>query len=170
MTIFVATNTLDCGIIELRDPEGLDPCAAFFEQGAECLESGGAEVAELAAVRVLNGSVETGEQGESLQCNAGQDDAAVLILAPAGDEGALFEPVEETGNVGVAGDHSVTDFAAGQAAGLSGLARAAEDSEDVVLVRGEVFCLEDLGERTAKHVGGAKQIEVGGFFRAAAPF
>ena len=67
------------------------------------------------------------------------------MLAASGDEAALFEPVEEAGDVGVAGDHASGDLAAQQAIG-----RAAQDAEDVVLVGGEVVLLEELGRAAGR--------------------
>jgi hypothetical protein len=69
-------------------------------------------VAELKAVEVADRAVEAGEKGHTLIGNVDVNAAAVRAFAAPADETALFEPVEEAGNIGIAGDHPVSDFAA----------------------------------------------------------
>jgi len=81
--------------------------------------------------------------------DAGFDDAAVIGLAGARDEAALFHAVEETGHVRVVGNHAFADAAAGEACGFG----SAEDAEYVVLGAGEAVRLEELFGFQAKVVG-----------------
>jgi len=117
-------------------------------------------MAELTVVEVAHRLMEMGKQGDPGRCNADQDFAPVGIFAAAADEGAFLEAVEEAGNVGVAGDHAAGDFAAEEALG-----GAAQDAEDVVLIRGEVLFFEELGWGSREQVGAAHQLDEHDFFR-----
>ena len=91
-------------------------------------------------MKLANRLIETLQKSETRGGDAGFDDAAVIGLAGARDEAALFHAVEETGHVGVMGDHAFADAAASEAGGFG----AAENAEDVVLGAGEAMRLEEL--------------------------
>jgi hypothetical protein len=97
-------------------------------------------VVELALVKLANRLIETLQKYEARRGDAGFDDAAVIGLARAGDEAALFHAIEESSHVGVVGDHAFADGAASEAFGLG----AAENAEDIVLRAGQAVGLEEL--------------------------
>jgi|SRR5580704_8785104 hypothetical protein len=107
-------------------------------------------MAELALVKLANRLVETFQKSKARGRDAGFDDAAVVCLAGARDEAALFHAVEEAGYVRVVGNHAFADAAAGEAGGFG----AAENAEDVVLGAGEAMRLEELLAFQAEVVGG----------------
>ena len=82
-------------------------------------------------------------------CDAGFDDAAVVGLAGAGDEGPLLHAVEKARHVGVMRNHAFADGAAREAVWFG----AAEDAKDVVLRAGEAVWLEKLLGFEAEGVG-----------------
>ena len=129
------------------------------QEPGKLAEAAEAKVADLAPMEVANGAIEAGEQPESLGSDVDEDATPVGVLAAAGDEAALIEPVEETGDVGVAGDHAGGDLAAEEAVG-----GAAQDAEDVVLVGGEFLGLEQVCDGAREQVGGALQLEEGELF------
>ena len=67
---------------------------------------------------------------------------------------ALFQTVEQAGDVRIARNHAVGDFPAGQPFG-----RAAQDAQHVVLRRREIFGFEHLEQAAGEHVRGAQQVE-----------
>jgi hypothetical protein len=135
--------------------------AAGEQQSGKLAQLPGAEVAYLAAMQVADGWVEPGEEFEAVGGDMDQDSAAIGILAAAPDKSALLESVEETGDVGVAGDHAVRNFAAQQPVG-----RAAEDAQGVVLIRGEIMLFEQLRRTAGEKVGSALEFDEERFFRA----
>lgn len=135
------------------------------EEAGELAELGPAEVPELVPVGIADRLIKSREQREARRCNTDKDFAAIRILAAAADETALFEPVEEAGDVRVAGDHAIADFAAEQTLGC-----AAENAEDVVLVGGELVLFEELGRSAGEQIGGAHQFDKDGFFRTRGMF
>lgn len=112
---------------------------------------------------VLDWLIELREQFQAGRRDASHHRAAVFDFTGSRDEVALFEAVEKAGYVGVACDHAVGYFSAGEAFG-----RAAQDAEDVVLSGREVFSFEDVVEAAGEHVRGAEEIEERGFFPGAA--
>ena len=120
-----------------------------------------AEVAELAVVHLADGLVKAREQIKTGGRYADENFAAVGIFAATADEGAFFKAIEKASEVGVAGDHAAGDFAAEEAFG-----GAAEDAEDVVLVRREVVVFEELVGAACEQIGGAHEFDEDGFFRA----
>ena len=112
----------------------------------------------MAVVGLADGVVEVVKEGQSRGCDADKDFTAIWILAAAADEAALFEAVEEAGDIGIAGDHAAGDLAAEQAVG-----RAAQDAKDVVLVRGEVVAFQELGRCAGEEISGADEIDEDGF-------
>ena len=105
---------------------------------------------ELALVKLANRMIETLEKSKARGGDAGFDDAAVIGLAGAGDEAALFHAVKESGHIRVVRNHAVADDAAGEAIGLG----AAKNAEDVVLRAGETVGLEELLGFEAEGIGG----------------
>jgi hypothetical protein len=81
-------------------------------------------------MKVANRPIEATKKGKPLVCNTNVDPPAIRIIAATTDEAALFEAVEEAGDIGIAGDHAVRDFAAEQA-----FWRSPQNAQDVVLVR-----------------------------------
>jgi hypothetical protein len=76
---------------------------------------------ELALVKLANRMIETFEKSKARGGDAGFDDTAVIGLAGAGDEAALFHAIKEPGHVRVVRNHAVADAAASQAMGLKEL-------------------------------------------------
>jgi hypothetical protein len=68
------------------------------------------------------------------------DDTAIVGLAHAGDEAALFHAVEEASHVRIVGDHAITDSLAGQPLRFG----ATENAQHVVLGARETLGLEQL--------------------------
>lgn len=128
----------------------LQRAAAGFKEMGEPAELLCLEVAELAAVEGADGLIEAGEKAEPFGGDAGEDAAAVGMLAAAGDQPAFFEAIEQAGDIGVAGDHAGGDFPAQQAFGS-----AAQDTERVVLGRGKAMLAEKLRGTPREPVGGA---------------
>jgi hypothetical protein len=106
---------------------------------------------DLPPVEVADRLIEALEQAEAPRSNADQDFPAVGILTTATNKAALFEPVEEAGDIRVAADHSRRDFAAEQAIG-----GAAQDTQNVVLIGREVVLLEEVGGAAGQQVDGAR--------------
>lgn len=123
------------------------------------MEPFGTQMAHLTPMEIANGAIEAGEEPDAAGCDVDEDAAAVGMLAAAGDEVSLLEPVEKAGNVGVAGDHASGNLAAEQAIG-----RAAQDAEDVVLVGGEVMLFEELCGAPGEKVSGALEFDEEGLF------
>ena len=105
---------------------------------------------ELALVKLANRLIEIFQKSETRGGDAGFDDAAVIGLARAGDEAALFHAVEEAGHVRVVRNHAFADAAAGEAFGLG----ATKNAKDIVLRAGEAVRLEELLGFEAEGVGG----------------
>src|ERR1700739_623635 len=96
-------------------------------------------MAELAAMTVVNGRYEFFEQPQPFRSDASFDDAAVVLLALAGDPAVFFHAIEEAGHIGIAGNHALGDPAAGKAFGFG----TAKDAEDVVLSGSETGGFDD---------------------------
>lgn len=131
------------------------------EQPGKLAELSLAEMAELAAVEFADGRAEAREQREARSCNTNKDFAAIGIFTAAADETSFFEAVEKAGDVGVAGDHAAGDLATEQA-----FVGAAQDAQDVVLIRGEVVFFEEQGGAAGEQVSGAHEFDENGFLRA----
>ena len=118
------------------------------------MELGGAEVGEGAADGVADGLFEAAEGGEAGGGDVGADDAAILNATAAFDVAEFLHTVEEAGDVGVAGDQAVRDFAAGEAGGTG----TGEDTKDVVLRVGEAVGTEGLLDGAHEAIGGSEEI------------
>jgi hypothetical protein len=92
-------------------------------------------VTELAFVELSNRVVESFQEFETLTGNARLDDTAVVGLAGADDEAALFHAVEEARHVWIMRNHAIADAAAREASGFG----ATENAQDIVLRAGEAF-------------------------------
>ena len=88
-------------------------------------------------MRILHMFIEPREQFISLGRESSRHRPAILAFPAARDEPALFQPVEESSNVGVPGDHSVTDFATRKT-----VRSAAQNPQHIVLVQRKVFLLQ----------------------------
>src|SRR6266481_2687755 len=110
-------------------------------------------MAELALVELANGPVKTFQEIEARRGDAGFDDAAIVGMARAGDETALFHAVEQARHVRIVGDHAIPNAAASEAGGLS----AAKDAEDIVLRSGKTMRLEKLLGLQAEEIGGFQE-------------
>ncbi len=98
--------------------------------------------------------VEGGEQLQTFAGDADGDHAAVGGFAGAGGESAFFEAIGEAGDVGVAGDHAVSDLAARE----SVVAGSAEDTEHVVLGGGNAEGFEEGSFLLEEGVGCAEEV------------
>lgn len=105
------------------------------------------EMAELATVEGADRLIELREQVKAPRCNVHKDFAAVGVLAASTDEVALFKAVEQTGNIGIAGDHPRGNLAAQKA-----VRGAAQNAEYVVLIRGKVVFFEELCRAAGEQV------------------
>ena len=123
----------------------------FDEEGEFVL----GHVGELAFVAIHHGLLEFREEGEALRGDAGGHDAAVFRVPLTGDEASRFEAIEQAGDVGVAGDHSLGDGFAGEAVG-GGIS---EDSQDVELGGGETPRFEKFVKIAHQAIGGADDVE-----------
>ena len=116
-------------------------------------------MSDLAPMEVADRLIESVEEAEATGSNSDQDFTAIRILTTATDEAALFEPVEEAGDIRIACDHAGGNFAAEQAIG-----GAAQNAEYVVLVGREVVQLEELGGAAREQVDGAGELNEDGLF------
>jgi len=80
-------------------------------------------------------------------------DAAVVGLAFAGNQVALFHAVEEARHVRVVRNHTVSDATAGQSCGLG----TAENAKDIVLSARKPPCFQELFCLLAEGVGGLQE-------------
>jgi hypothetical protein len=147
--LFVATNNWE------KNSRNLLP--AGEQQTRQFTEFPGTEMTKLAAMKVANRLIEMSKKVEPLGCNVNENLAPVGMPAAAADEAALFEAVEEAGNVRLAGDHSRGNFAAEEAIGS-----AAKNAEHVVLIRGQVVFFQELGRAAGEQVGGSGELDKNG--------
>lgn len=129
--------------------------AGTLEEIDESAEAVVAKVAEHLLRELGDGLVHFSEESEAGGRDEGEEDAAVLLVALLADELEDFEAGEQTGDVGVGGDHAVADVGAGEAAGVS----AAQDAEDVVLGGGDVPLAGAALHGALEAVGGAGEVE-----------
>ena len=87
--------------------------------------------------------------------------AAVVSAVVAGDEAAVFEAVDEAGDIGAVHDEGVAEGGLGEAVGMT-----AEEVEDVELAGAEVPAGEEGVAGVPDDVGGAQEGEQGGIPRA----
>jgi hypothetical protein len=127
--------------------------ANFLEQPAENFQPGCGHVPELALVQLVDRLVKGFQESKGLRCYARLYDAAVVGLAFAGDEAALFHAVEKAGHVRVMRNHAIADAPARQAFGLG----AAKDAKDVVLRAGKAGGFQELFRFLGESVGGLQQ-------------
>src|SRR5579872_2410831 len=116
-------------------------------------------MAELSLVHVGHWPIEFPQELQSLRGDARENHAAVFGFAAPRDQRALFEAVEQAGDVGVAGDHTLGNLAARQTFG-----RASQDAENVVLDRGHVAGPEDLLDVAGEQLRRTHQANEGVFF------
>src|SRR5579862_1738996 len=106
--------------------------------------------------------VQIAQQIESMGRDAGHNHTAVAGLAAARNQGAFFEPIEQSGNVRIAGNHALADLTTGQSIGS-----AAEDAQDVVLSWGNIRLAQDLFHVAGEQLSGAYEAEEGFLLGAA---
>jgi hypothetical protein len=106
-------------------------------------------------------SVEAGEEMQPSGGDAGKNHPAIFGFAATSDQAALFEAVEEAGDIRVVSDHPGGDFAAREA-----FAGTAQDAQDVVLMRGDARGLEDANGAAGEHLGGPENVEEDGLLTA----
>lgn len=109
---------------------------------------------DLLPMQVADRLIEAGEKAQAVGSNADLDFTAIRILATATDEAALLQPVEETGDVRIAGNHACGNLTAEQAIGC-----ATQDTEDVVLVGRQVVFPEELSRASREQVHGAGEFD-----------
>ena len=85
-------------------------------------------MAELSAVHLLDGSVQTAQRGKALRSNSNHDASPVLSVAITRQEPAFFYAIEQAGYIRVARDHTLGDLAAEQT-----LRRPSQDTQHVIL-------------------------------------
>ena len=105
---------------------------------------------ELTLVELANRLIEIFQNGQTRRADTGFNDAAVIRLASAREEAALFHAVEEARHVRVMRNHALADGATSEALGLG----AAKNAEDIVLRTGKTVGLEKLLRFEAKGVSG----------------
>jgi hypothetical protein len=125
----------------------------FFECGCKGFQAGNRDVAELSSVQFFYRSVKLSQDFQTLRGDTRLYYAAIVELAHAGNQAALFHAVEQAGHIGVVGNHAVADALAGQTIGLG----AAQDAQNVVLSPGQGVLLHQLFGLLAEAVGGDEQ-------------
>jgi hypothetical protein len=118
-------------------------------------------VVKLTLVKLANRLIETFQKHEARGGDAGFDDAAVIGLARAGDEAALFHAVEEAGHIGVVRDHAFANGAAREAFGFG----AAKNAENIVLRAGEAMGFEELLGLNTEGIGGLMESDEDAVFQ-----
>ena len=87
----------------------------ILEQIRQCLHAGGLHVGKLAFMKVPYRLVQLFQKRQAFRGNPGHDDPAVVFLAFARDQSALFHAIEQTRHVRIARNHPIADAAAQQA-------------------------------------------------------
>jgi hypothetical protein len=101
----------------------------FFQSSGQSLQAGGGDFVKLFAMQVFHRSVKAFQDVQTGGGDASFHHAAVVLLADASDEAALFHAVEQASHVGIVRNHAVANAFAGQTMGLG----AAKNAEDIVL-------------------------------------
>jgi hypothetical protein len=122
-------------------------------------------MAELAAVEVAHRLMELREQCQARRRDMDEDFATVGMAAAASDDAAGLKAIEETGNIGIAGDHARGDLAAQEAIG-----GAPQDAEHVVLIGRKAVFFEELGGAAGEPVGDARELDEDSLLRAGNEF
>ena len=73
--------------------------------------------------------IKRGQELQPLGGDAGRVDTAILYTSLALNQAPALEPVEKARDVGIVREHALADFAAAE----PGIARAAQDTKEVVL-------------------------------------
>src|SRR5215468_494191 len=110
-------------------------------------------MAELSFVQIVHRLVELLQEIQAFRGDARFDDAAIVFLALTRDPGVFFHAVEQTGHIGIAGNHALGDAATENAVGLG----AAENAQNVVLCAGEATGLQEVLGLLGKGVGGLEE-------------
>jgi len=104
---------------------------------------------ELPLVQGAHRAIKNFQKVEALRGYISLDHATVVALAFPSYEIALFHAVQKTGNVRVARDHALADFATGQSVAAS----AAKDTQYIVLGPGQAGGFDYLFGLSAEGVG-----------------
>ena len=129
--------------------------AGSFQQVNEGEEIVFAQVAQHLGGELGDDGVHLGEEVEAGIGDEGVDDAAVFFVTSLTDELESFETGEQASDVGVGGDHPVSDGGAGKALGVG----AAEDAQHVVLRGGDIPAPGGVLHGALQAVGGADEVE-----------
>jgi hypothetical protein len=124
--------------------------AKFIKQFRQLLQAVCGHVAELTLVQVVDGLIQLFEELQSIRGDARLDDAAIVLLALAGDPTVLFHPIKHAGHVRVMGDHSFGNTTTEESVGFG----AAEDAEHIVLGAGQASGFEELLGLLGEGIGG----------------
>ncbi len=129
--------------------------AGALEQINQQFQVTRAQVAEYPFARLEDRAIEGGEEFETGGSDSGGNHPAVLRVAGTLGEAALFEPVKQAGDIGVASDHAAGNLAAGEPVRTG----AAKDAQHVVLGVGELLRIENGGMGALQSVSGAEEVE-----------
>lgn len=101
---------------------------AGSQQARQRTESFGSEVAEQLPMRLAHRLVQPGEDVQPFLRDLDNDDTAVLAVAAARNEPALFQPVEQPRDIRIVRNHTIGDLPAGEPLGSP-----AKDSQNIIL-------------------------------------
>src|SRR5467141_1207466 len=127
--------------------------ADFFQQIKKNLQARNGHVPELALVKFANRLIEGFKKAECLRRDARLYDAAIVGLAFADNQAALFHAVEKARNVRVVRNHAVADGTASQAFGLG----PAKNAKDIVLSVRNPRRFQELFSFLAEGIGGLQE-------------
>ena len=85
---------------------------------------------------------------------------AITGAARALHQFSMFESIEKTCDIRITGHHAQADLAAGKAI----RSRAAQNTQYVILSRGQILLFQDAGNFTAQHVSCMNQTQEQFFF------
>ena len=95
------------------------------------------------------------EQVEPFRGDKRSNHPSIIRLPAAGDQAALGKAIEQPRDIRIAREHPLGDLPAGK----SGLARAAEDAEGIVLRGRQAGRLEEFFKPAAQQIGAAEDIQ-----------
>lgn len=129
--------------------------AGALEQINQQFQVTRAQVAEHTLARLDDRAIERGKEFQPGGGDSGGNHPAVLRVTGTLGEAAPFEPVKETGDIGVSSDHAAGDLAAGEPVRTG----AAKDAQHIVLGVGELLRIENGGMGALQSVSGAEEVE-----------
>src|SRR4051794_9962105 len=110
-------------------------------------------MAERLLVELLERLVDLGPDFERPRSNRDVDHAAIVVAALAFDQSGAFESIDQARDSRNDGDHSRGDFQDRQRPRF-----AAEDAEDVVLLRRQAKAAKQPGKTNLKLIGGSEDV------------